>query len=444
MTAGNLWYSDLINGYTSENEVRQRRQTKILIILGWSAIVLPQIVQSFTVPKRRASVETAAAGLSHLAGLTRTTITLTLICFAAWLILSSVKSMLRLRMLPMCALLAPWAYIVIRDWYVTGPPTREAMLVPLVLLAMWVLRPRLAWLSTLGYLTAIAALISIAMAVIDPSIAIYHSAQDDVVSVDKQILPGGLLIGFLTQPNSLAKFIALGLPAVFLIRRISVRIIALGSCTYAFLWTASRTSMYAAVTTCAMLGIFAVIKRKRNRQIVGGLAVLTSMAVVCLVPFSTSDPTAFTNRGLIWQASLPYWRANPWFGQGAYFYSEIGKTSASIAGAAFHAHNQFVQFLVTGGICYALIAGIMLGVVALLALRQLGMDSVFGVIFLVTLAGVFAMEIPFPTVDNSTMIPVVLMPLGAIAFSRDADHGAIVPKSCGSPPFRDRVGALEV
>jgi O-antigen ligase len=425
-------------GSGSTAELRQRRQTKLLVLIGWSAIVLPQVVQSLTAPKRRASVEAAAAGLTHLASLARLGLTLALICFAGWVVISSARSMLKLRLLPLIVLLAPWVYLVIRDWYVTGRPAKEALLVPLVILALWALQPRMAWLSTLGYLTVAAALVSIVMGLVDPSSAIYHSAQDDIVNVDKQILPGGMLIGFLTQPNSLAKFIVLGLPAVFLIQRVGIRAIGLGVCAFALVWTASRTSMFAGLVACVMYGVLALVKSKASRRVLSALGIAISMAVAAIIPFVVSSPTAFTNRGLIWQGSLPYWHAAPWFGQGADFYGELGRTSAAIAGAAFHAHNQVVQFLVTGGIFYVVVAGAMLWFVAVYAVRQIGVGSMFGVVYMVTLAGTFAMEIPFPTVDNTTMIPVALIPLGLIAFSRDTPNPlAQIPASSAGRPVAD-------
>jgi len=309
--------------------------------------------------------------------------------------------------------------MVVRDWYVSGRPSTAAFLVPLVAIALWMLEPSVRCLSSLGYLTILAALLSIAIAAVDPSSAIYRTSAGDVVAEDKAILPWGLLTGFLTQPNTLGKFLVLGLPAVFLIPRRKLRASGMALCLFAIVWSASRTSLYAAAAACALAMVLTVVVSPLARKSIGALAIVLAMGAGCILPFLHTSPTAFTNRSFIWQASLPYWHLDPWFGQGSDWYARIAKTSAAIAGAAFHGHNQLVQLLVTGGLCYGIVVGILLTAVTVSAVRQMNSISIFGAVYLVVLAGVFALEVAFPTVDNTLMIPLVFVPLCAILFARD-------------------------
>ncbi len=406
-------------------------RARLLIVLSWVAMVLPQVVQSFTAPQHRLSVEVDGPGLTRIASLSRLALTLVLGVVALWLLVASARRARHLRILPLIAMLAPWVYMVIRDWYITGHPSQAALLVPLVAIALWTLQPRLRCLSTLGYLTALAAGLSIAMAMVDPPSAIFRSIGGDVVSADKEVLPWGLLIGFLTQPNSLGKFLVLGLPAVFLIPRAKWRVAGIALTVFAIVWSASRTSLYAAAAACTIAIVLAVVTSPRARKALGGLAIVLSMGVVCALPLLPTEPTAFTNRSFIWQASLPYWQLDPWFGQGSSWYRDIAQTSGAIAGSAFQGHNQLVQSLVTGGLCYVIVSGLLLWLGAAYSVRQAASGSAFGVVFYVALAGTFALEVSFPTVDNTLMIPAVLVPLGIVLFSRD-NHDRPGGRSTGS------------
>lgn len=392
---------------------------RLLIILAWAVVVVPQVIESITTPQHEESVEVVGPALTRLASLARLTLTLALVGTALWIIIAAVRRTPRPDLLPLVVLLAPWVFMVVRDWYVSGRPAMAAFLTPVLVVALWTLQPRISCLSSLGYLTALGAALSIVMAIVDPPSAIFRSAQGEIVATDKQVLPWGMLKGFLTQPNSLGKFLILGLPAALLIPRPKHRVAAVSLCVFAVVWSASRTSLDTAAAIAVTALVLSLLPSRQSKRRLGVLAVLASMGTVCLLPFLPTSPTAFTNRSFIWQASLPYWRSNPWFGQGSDWYERIAQTSATIAGAAFYAHNQLVQFLVTGGLCYTLIVGSLLCLAVARACRQVSRGSNFGILYLVTLAGTFTLEVSFPTVDSTTSLPIVLAPLAVIIFSRD-------------------------
>lgn len=399
------------------NDVR----AQVLLCLAWAVVVVPQVIESLTTPQFEQSIEVAATPLTPVASLARLALTLALVGTAAWTTITAVRlERRRLELLPLVVFLAPWVVMVTRDWYVTGRPGVVAFLTPVLVLALWALQPRMSCLSALGYLTAVGAAVSIGMAVLDPSSAIFRSSQGDIVATEKEILPFGMLKGFLTQPNSLGKFLILGLPATLLIPRRGHRAAAVSLCVFAVVWSASRTSLEAAGAMTLTALVLGAVRSRRSKRSLGALAVLGAMTVVCVLPFLPTSPTAFTNRSFIWQASLPYWRADPWFGQGSDWYERIAQTSSAIAGAAFYAHNQLVQLLVTGGLTLTVAVGLLLWLTTARACREISSSgSIFGILFLVTLAGTFTLEVSFPSVNSTASLPIVLVPLAVIAFSRD-------------------------
>ncbi|MBK6873153.1 MAG: hypothetical protein IPG94_17795 [Kineosporiaceae bacterium] len=96
-------------------------------------------------------------------------------------------------------LLLPWVYQVTRDLYEPAPPRLGLVVYPVIVITMWVLRPRLEQLSTLGYLIGLTAALSLVLAVAWPTKGILVSAAGTVVTPDKQILPWGILIGPFTD-----------------------------------------------------------------------------------------------------------------------------------------------------------------------------------------------------------------------------------------------------
>jgi hypothetical protein len=154
-----------------------------------------------------------------------------------------------------------------------------------------------------------------------------------------------------------------------------------------------------------------------TRRTIARCAIATSFGIVGILPFITSSLGAYSGRGMIWIASLPAWRSAVWFGRGADWYHEIAATSATIMGGAFHGHNQLVQVLVTGGVWYLVCVGLMIWTASSQAVRRAEAETSFGVVYLVALAGTCLLEVSLVLVDNSSMFPVVVVPLAVIAFA---------------------------
>ena len=221
------------------------------------------------------------------------------------------------------------------------------------------LRPGLRQLRVLGYLVGAVAVVSVALGLALPSHAIFRTADGAVITEDKTLLPGGMLVGIYTHGNSLGQFLALGMPMVALIRRTAHRVPLLAISMMALIWTSARASIASVVALIVVVALLTAIPR-RMRDLPARLILIGAYAVVVIVPLVTRDPTAFTNRGYIWGASLLAWRSEPWFGFGSRYYTDLARTSGELGGTVYHGHNELVQLLVVGGVVLAALVGLLL------------------------------------------------------------------------------------
>lgn len=403
------------------HQVRARSPQEVgvalLLILVWGSAVVPRVIQSFTAPKFRRTAGIDYGGYTAVAVLSHDVLRAAIVAVCVILVIDSVRARRRVPMAPLLLFLAPWAFMTIRDLYAHTMPSIDGLTYLGAAVALWAAHPSITCLRTLAHLTALAAAISMLMALISPTSALFRSTQGQLIAADKQIIPSGMLAGFLTQPNNLGQFIALGIPTIALVSRRSLRFTYLVLCVFAVVWSASRSSLYAIALVGAAALALSCARQPRSRCRVGAVAIVVSFGAVCILPFLTSDPTAYSGRGIIWDISLSAWRANAWFGFGANWYGDIATTTSSIMGSAFHGHNQLVHVLVTGGAWFALAIGAMLTMVAAQALRHAARGSGVGVLYLVSLAGTCLLEVSLVFVDNSSMFPVVVLPLAVLSFA---------------------------
>ena len=231
--------------------------TVSLIVLVWAMYAIPRLVQTLTGVKRRATVGEALP-MNPLA--VKLELLLLLLAFAlcAFVILRGTAALPTDRRVPLVLMLAPWVYVVIRDLYIDQVPTRGGMLYPLLVVAIWILRPQLRKLATLGYLVVLTAVVCIALGTFLPESGIYVSSAGAAVAPPKEILPLGILIGIFTDGNNLGQYLVLGLPTVMLIPRRVVRAAGIAVVLFAIVWTSSRSSLAAAVLACGAWTLMAV------------------------------------------------------------------------------------------------------------------------------------------------------------------------------------------
>jgi len=317
------------------------------------------------------------------------------------------------------ALLAPWAYLAVRGLELGYGVGLGGLLYPLIVMSIYFLRPPLSCLKVIAHLTVATALISIAMAVLQPSSAIYTAPTGAEVVAAKQILPWGMLEGFLTQPNNLGQLLLLGLPMVLLLRAGPLRYFYVAVIGFSLVWTASRSSIIGA-GICLLVAALSVAAGKYSptaRKAVSVMCTLAMTAVLVALPLATSDLTAFSNRGYIWKVSLNAWSGSPWFGLGADWYEIVATTSEGLGGSVFHGHNQFVQTLVTGGVALAFLMALLLLALTRAAARWGAHRSVFGTVYLIALLGSCWLEVSIVFVRSSALLGVTALPLAVLVLA---------------------------
>ena len=308
---------------------RGRLETALILLIGaW--FLVPRLIQTLSLAK---GVHTAVGGqqppYTGLASAAQRGLFYLTIGLCLWIIVLLWRRSPSRRGLALIVFLLPWAYLVIRDQYAQQRPENIYELMPVLAVAIWMLRPRIARLQVLGYVVGVTIVASLLVGIALPGHGIQRNAAGALVTVDKQILPGGELVGIFSDANSLGQFIALGLPAVMLIRARGWRIVIALCGLFALVWCASRSSMYAVALTIV---VYLVVSRTRahSRAFVAFLLLSIAFAAVCILPLITHDPAAFTNRGYIWQASQGAWAQHPLFGNGSDWFSVIGSSSASL------------------------------------------------------------------------------------------------------------------
>ncbi len=195
------------------------------------------------------------------------------------------------------------------------------------------------------------------------------------------------------------------------------------------MWTAARSSFGAVALALVAVAVVAMVRRSARPGVVS-LVVAVCFAGVAVVPLVTRDPLAFTNRGLIWDYSLRFWRTSEVVGLGSAWYDRIGSTADRLAGSVVHGHNEFVQLLVTGGLVLLVLVAAQLILVSVRCGRLAAVGYLAGVGFVAALAGSSLLEITLVLVDNTSLFPVVVLPLAILVFGTlppPVDRGRALP-----------------
>ncbi|WP_431234897.1 O-antigen ligase family protein [Mycolicibacterium psychrotolerans] len=342
----------------------------------------------------------------------------------------------------LAVLLAPWLYIIIRNLYSGSWPTPEGVLYVVLVLALAALRPRPRVLIALGVLVVLTAAIAIAFGVLLPDAGRAHLAEG-VLSVrpDKEVFPSlGLLQGMFTQENSLGVYLSVGIAAVVLLPRWWLRFPGLAIVAFAIAWSSARNSMFAAA--CSLLlgaGIWVVAELgwRRVASTVARLATGALLVVMCMVPLTgwlspgRWDPDAYTGRGVIWNGSLTHWVDRAFlFGGGRDWYSRITKSdTTTLISGAYSGHNQFVQFVATGGTVLAVLALGSLLVQTYVITAPRSRYLVIGAMTVAAIAVSGWLEVPLGYVDWSTNWTVTIVPLAILFLARPEE----IPHGSGGP-----------
>lgn len=424
-----------------ESEDARRHWLEAIICTASIYVVGPALIQSLTAPKSQRAIGQDNPPYTALASLVNS---LSLVLVLGTCLVAITLSLGRIPTTgraALGALLIPWVYLVARDEFAGFGLRRRMLLYPLICAAIWLLRPRLAYLQTLGYAVGILALISIAMGFVLPDKGVLHLSVGSDISPDKAIFSSGVLVGPLSNGNTLGQLLVMGVAPVLLIKRRRWRLLMLAATLYASVWAASRSCLLATAILVVVALVLRVVPRRAAASVTA--VVLVSMVgVMMALPFVTVNPEAYTNRGYVWQVSRQAWETNPWFGLGADFYSRIASTSETFGGSVFHGHNQYMQALVQGGYVLALTMGMALGVCIVAAVRLAGRGISFGAVYLAGFIGACFLEVSFALVDRAFLVPVMVIPFACIALTSDLEVTSSPAEVSGSSDYPHTVPTM--
>ncbi|SDQ68285.1 O-antigen ligase family protein [Quadrisphaera sp. DSM 44207] len=403
---------------TAAPRAGSRRPLLALVLATWALVVVPRLLQTLTAPKFRVSVGEEGAAPTALAAASQLALLGAVAAVCLWVLLTRLPRARADRWGSLAAALGLWGFLVFRDLYAGHVPDRASVLFPLLVLAVWVLRPALRDLAVLAWLTGLTAAVSTAVALVAPEQGLFRSVRGEFIQPDKQLLPGGVLVGVFTQGNNLGQFLVLGLPAVVLVARRRWRLLLVVLVAAALVWSASRSSLAAFAAAAATLLALALSGRSPAlRACVSSGALAVATALTLLLPFLTRDDAAFSNRGYIWRLSLAAWREHLLVGHGPDHYAAVARFANPLVGTAFHGHNQVVQVLVTGGLVHLCLTGLLLVLLCRRAVASARAGSAWPTLALVSLLVSCSLEVSFGVVDRDFLLPVTVLPLAVLLFA---------------------------
>jgi len=400
---------------------RLPRTPTFLIVGVWLALLVPELARSLAEPKVWRPVTDGETELSGFLAPLTTACNAALVLGCAVVVVLGVRRLPWGRALPLALVLAAWLATVVPLVVDGRSPRLTALIVPAVVTAMWAARPQRGHVEVLGYLTGALAALSLVLGLALPRSAIFERSA--LVDGEKAVSPLGILAGVLQTGNLLGLALAVGLASVLVVRRDWHRWTLLGLVLVALVWSASRTSLVAAAAVgVAWLGMTLASSGRGGalvsppRRLATWWLVLVAIGALAL-PFLTTSATAFTNRGGYWIASLEAWGSSPWIGHGADYFKLLALGEDNLGGHAYHAHNQVVQVLVTGGVLLGVLAVAILVVLGVRAVRWAALGDAWPVLVLTAFAVVASFEVPVGLVDRLVYVPFVLVPLTLVAFA---------------------------
>lgn len=402
---------------TSVATERFPRLAALLVAVLAAAYTLPMVVDSFSATKEFRPISEPSPPTPQIVD------RVTLLSNVAVLAVCVLVIALRIRNLrrligPVLLLLVAWGWAVIGLVVSDADIPRSVALIPLILVAMALSRPDRLALEALGWATFAVAGLSLVMGAFFPDAGRY--ARPESLADDKFVWGLGILAGPFPSGNNLGLALAVGLPSVFFLPRRWQRVAGAAACAVALFWTFSRTSWLAALAGVAVWLLLTLLPRRRRLAAAVSLGLLGAVAVV--LPFLTSDPTAYSNRGHLWVAGVETWLEKPLTGWGASYYLQIPGTADDLGNFAYHAHNQTVHLLVTGGIVLFALVGAAFAWAAVASVRDAAAGFLWPAAAMAALLASAIVEVPLGIVDRTMFYPSVMLTLLMILTFARADR----------------------
>jgi O-antigen ligase len=394
------------------------RRDALLVVGVWLAAVVPQTAILLSEGRGFQPVSDDAGSSDGLVQ------GLTTVCNFALPLLCGALVVLGARAAPwrrwplLALLLLPWVVVVAVGFADGSRPAAMTVLYPAVVTTAWVLQ--LSWrvVPVLGWLTAATAGLSIVAGLVVPDLARY---QDYAGADAEKAGPFGILAGLLPSGNNLGLALAVGIPSVLALRGAG-RIVAGSLVLVALGWSYSRGAWLTAAVVLVAALVLALVPLRR-RGLVAGLGVGLVAAVAVALPLVTTSSTAMANRGGYWVAGREEFAQAPLLGHGWDFYDQLARSSDDLGGYAYHAHNQVMQLLVTGGLVLVAVVGALLVVGAVRAVRAAALGDSWPALTVAAIVAAGIVEVPFGVVDRAMYWPYVVVPLCVVLLGRPRPVG---------------------
>jgi O-antigen ligase len=223
----------------------------------------------------------------------------------------------------------------------------KIVLANLFVLALWNVGAPIAGLRWVPYTVALIGMYSLIGGLIIPDYMMYNTASE------KAIVAGWELAGPFGHANVLGMYCALAFALTPLIADRRWRVLTGSILVAAMVAAASRTALIAA----ALVGLWWLICWVRpmismSIRTAGTILVGVSATAMFVFPFVKWDPSAFTERALVWAESLKVWQEAPVVGMGVNWFLNDAQAWANIAKWAYvgTGHNMVVDTLVKSGL----------------------------------------------------------------------------------------------
>lgn len=332
------------------SDTLRSRLIKWAVISLWMYAWVPSLIQVFQQGRSTATsslVEVASTNLSSQATKATVVLAFIFVLMSIGLSLRDTHTATLPIAMPACLLL-PWAAIYLIGKFVLGGrvPDYFEFLLPAFILAVFFAKPSLQTITVLlGKLAIVTAGMSLVLGVLGVGLmpAGWHEVDD------KSIIGSSVLAGPFNHSNILGLALALSLPFVLLSLAGRTRQVGVVLVTVAMVWSASRAALITSIAVLLVLFALRTGLVRQTRSVVAAAIGVASLAIF-LVPLSTTDDSAFTNRGLIWRVTLYYVDEHPIFGWGASVFQDVNNEFAAVIGArAVTAHNIWLTVLAVGG-----------------------------------------------------------------------------------------------
>lgn len=383
------------------------RLGKLYVLVVAAGVVVPLTISSFASAPKSLELLGQVTSVPPVARWATFVGNAVILATSAW-IAALMRRRWRLLLGPALLLLAAWAASLTQLVAAGARPTSEALILPAVVVAVALLRPAEPAVRAVGAAVTATALLSLAMAALSPGAGRY--LRPETLAAEKYVLPWGIVAGPYPSGNNLGVALAVGLPTVLAFRNRWTRLAAATLVGAALVASASRTSVVAAALAVLVWGAVHLARSAATSRRLATASLVAAAATWVVLPLLTRESSAFTNRGGYWIASLQAWLHRPWFGWGPGYFRWLHEHGAPLGNFAYHAHNQLVQLLVTGGLLLTgcTVAALVWGAVRLLRATR---PPAWGVAVLIGFLAASAFEVPLGFVDRSMYVPFVAVPL---------------------------------